>query len=91
MDFVWYVVVVLVALLFGVFGFSQIVGSIRARKHNTGAPVAVTVIAWLIVLGIVTTIICLCLSKYQIAYFIALGISLLLALFSGVGKDGPEE
>lgn len=90
MSFIWYIVVVFVALLFGSFGFSQIIGSIRTRKYNTGAPAAATIIAWLVVLGIITTIICLCLPKYQTTYFVALAVSFLLALFSGVGKNGPE-
>lgn len=80
----------LVAYFIGVWGFCQVVGSIRAAKIRGAKLTAFTTIIWLAILGGVAALVHALLYQHRIAYYIGTGISLISALGSSVGKDGVD-
>lgn len=76
--------VLVVAWLVGVFGFSQIVGSLQnIRSRSTGAT-AFTILFWGAILAVVCFVAHRFFLDYRIVYYIGTGLSLLQVL--SVGK-----
>lgn len=76
---VFYIISIIVgyiAYAFGGIAFSQIVGSIRARKH------LLNIIFWCFLTIVLCGVVYVCLAKYIFAVAIGLAISLIIVLFT---------
>lgn len=89
MFYVWSFVVGFCSFAVGVFGFCQIIGSIRIRHFRPVRLTVITILIWSAILIAGAIIVHIVLSDYIIAYYIGTGISFICSL--GTGKNGPEE
>ena len=88
MELLWSILVGIVSFIVGIFGFCQIVGVIRTRHYRMRGTVILTLTIWTVILGFATFAVHVWLYDYRIAFYIAMGVSLLLSW--NTGKNGPE-
>ncbi len=75
--------VLAVSWLVGVFGFSQIIGSLQNLKVRHPGMSAFTIIIWVVILAAVCFVVHRFFVGYRILYYIGTGISFLLVLSAG--------
>ena len=83
------IIVGIVSFIVGVFGFSQIIGVIRTRHYRVMGTIIFTIVLWTTILGFSFFAVHEWFYDYRIAFYIAMGISLLMSW--NTGKNGPEE
>lgn len=89
MFYVWSFVIGLCSFAVGVFGFCNLIGSIRIRHYRTTALTITTVLVWSVILAIGAVVVHTLLADYTLAYYIATGIALIMSW--NTGKNGPEQ
>lgn len=88
MDFLWFALVFVVTFFVNVFGFCQVVGSLRTIKIRGVGMTTFTLIIWLSILALLCLAVHVWLDNYKFAYYISVAISFLLSL--NTGKNGIE-
>lgn len=83
------IIVGIVSFIVGVFGFCQIIGVIRTRHYRVMGTIIFTIVLWTAILGFSFIAVHEWFYDYRIAFYIAMGISLLMSW--NTGKNGPEE
>ena len=97
-DILWAIIVFIGTFVISLFGFSQIVGSVKVSIKQkklrdfiecfNGSLVPLkstvfTLIIWLLILGFVCLAIHMWINEYRLSYYIATGIGFLFSLKSG--------
>lgn len=88
MDFLWLVLVFVVTFFVNIFGFCQVVGSLRTIKIRGVGMTAFTLIIWIPLLLLLCLAVHTWFADYKTAHYISAGISFLLSL--NTGKNGVE-
>ena len=84
MTYIIGIVIFVASWLVGVFGFSQIIGSLQNLKERPPSMSAFTIIIWIVILGAVWFVVHHFFASFKIVYYIGTAVSLLLVL--GAGK-----
>lgn len=83
MKIVWTIAVVAIAWFVGIWGWSQIIGSIQHARMRGVKMTALTISIWVVILCGITAAVYFALNKYFVAFLIGLGVSLACILFAG--------
>lgn len=83
MNILIFILITIATWFIGVFGFCQIIGSIQYVRVRAIPLTLFTVLFWVSVLGIITTIILMFLNTYKVALFIGYIVALLMSLSAG--------
>lgn len=75
MEIFFFMLVLIMSLLIGIFGFCQIVGSLKYFKPNS----LITIIFWLVILSVILIVVANFLNDYLAALIIGYVISFLLS------------
>lgn len=90
MDILLFIVVAFVSFFVCMFGFMQIVGSLRTiRLRGVGMSIF-TIFIWVLIIFGLGWLVYAFLYTQKRAYWIACGIAFLVSVFSDVGKNGVE-
>lgn len=77
------IVFVVIAWWVGVFGWSQIVGSIQHAASRGTKMTAITIAIWVLILGAITALVYFVFNRYLVWFAVGLGLSLIRILFAG--------
>ena len=88
MDFIWNVVLFMIGLVIGIFGFYNIIGSFRTSQFRFAI---IAALFWLIILGGVSWGAYAWAEDYLLAYGIGLAIAFLSSLRAGTTKQDLQE
>lgn len=91
MVYVWNSVVIFVAFIISMWGFYQIIGSIRCAKFRPPKWTFFTIIFWLVILGGVSVAAHLWLGYLLNAYYIGTALGFLRSLGAGKSQQDKEE
>ena len=85
MEIFFFMLVLITSLLIGIFGFCQIVGSLKYFKPN----LLTTIIFWLVILSVILIVVANFLNDYLAALIIGYVISFLLSFTTKPDNDTP--
>ena len=85
MEIFFFILVLIVSFIIGIFGFCQIVGSLKYFKPNS----LITIIFWLLILSVVLIVVANFLNDYLAALIIGYVISFLLSFTTKPDNDTP--
>lgn len=91
MDYVWSALVGFASFFVGIFGFYQIIGSIRLSRFRSVKLTFFTVIFWLIILGGIAALVHFLIPEHRVAYYIGTGISFLMSLGAGTKQQDIDK
>ncbi len=88
MFWLWSFLVFVGSWVVGVFGFCQIIGSVRIAKFRRTLLTVITVTIWSVLLLFLIFAVHLWLFNYRIACYLGLAIAFVMSF--NTGKNGPE-
>ena len=80
LDFLAFSAIGFVSYIIGVFGFAQIIGSLRSVRNRGIALTIFTCVLWIAILGGAAAIVICWIKQHEIALYIAYGISFITSL-----------